>query len=180
MSAPGPRAGGWWRRNRWALAVLPLALALADASGGDRVRTRWWEHDLRVPTTAAPGTTATFHQERYDGRGGTLELDVQVTLDGVGDARPLPAMLDLPPGTRAVQVDLTLSAAPDVALLDCRLAVRDAAGTRYDYDADGWGAEQPWSPCVPADAPGPWPSGEPDDDPDTDAEAANLNPRDDT
>ena len=47
---------------------------------------------------------------------------------------------------------------PDVVLRGCSLAVRDADGTRYDYVANGWGATQPASPCVPADAPGPAPS----------------------
>ncbi|ADG74014.1 hypothetical protein Cfla_1110 [Cellulomonas flavigena DSM 20109] len=158
MSTPEPRADGWWRRNRWALAALPLALALTIASAGDRVRTMWWEQDLRRPTTAAPGATAAFHQVVRDGLGSTYPIDVQVRLDEVGDARSLPDGLDPPPGTRAVQVDLTLAAEPDVSLVGCHLAVRDAAGTRYDYVSNGWGAWQPTSPCVPEDATGPWPS----------------------
>ena len=36
--------------------------------------------------------------------------------------------------------------------------MRDAAGTRYDYVSNGWGALQPVVPCVPEDTPGPWPS----------------------
>ena len=150
-------APGWWRRNRWALVALPVALALALVAASDRVRTLWWEQDLRVPTTAAAGSSVTFHQRVYDGAGGTLPVDVRVQLDGVRDATVLPEDLELPAGTRAVQVDLTLGAAPDVVLTGCSLAVRDADGTRYGYVASGWGALQAASPCVPQDAPGPWP-----------------------
>lgn len=158
MNAPARPGDGWWRRNRWALAALPLTLALTVVSAGDRVRTMWWEQDLRRPTSAAPGTTATFRQDVRDGLGGTYPIDVQVALDEVGDARSLPDGLELPPGTRAVQVDLTLAAEPDVTLVGCHLAVRDAEGTRYDYVSNAWGAWQPTSPCVPQDATGPWPS----------------------
>lgn len=150
-------APGWWRRNRWALVALPVALALALVAAGDRVRTLWWEKDLRSPTTVEAGATADFHQRVYDGDDGTVPIDVQVRLDGVQDAATLPEDLELPPGTRAVQVDLTLSADPDVGLTGCELAVRDAAGTRYEYVSNGWGAMQPVVPCVPEDTPGPWP-----------------------
>ena len=151
---PVAPAAGWWRRNRWALAALPVALALTLVAAGDRVRTLWWEQDLRVPTTVGAGATGDFHQQGYDGS----PIDVQVRLDGVADATTLPEDLELPPGTRAVQVDLTLSADPDVGLTGCLLAVRDAAGTRYDYVSNAWGAMQPVVPCVPEDAPGPGPS----------------------
>ncbi|MBO0901060.1 hypothetical protein J1G43_13915 [Cellulomonas sp. zg-ZUI22] len=154
-AAPGtPAPTGWWRRNRWALVALPVALALTAVAAGDRVRTLWWEQDLRRPTTAAPGATVGFHQD-VEGVG---PIDVRLRLDDVRDAPRLPEGLELPAGARAVQVDLTLEADPDVPLVTCSLAVRDAAGTRYDYVAIGWGAYQPASPCVPADATGPWPS----------------------
>ncbi|GIG40057.1 hypothetical protein [Cellulomonas phragmiteti] len=155
---PGPPPVGWWHRNRWALVALPLALALVVVASGDRVRSLWWEQGLHRPTSAAPGATVTFHQDLRDGLGGTFPLDVEVRLDGVGDAADLPDGLELPPGSRAVQVDLTLGADPDVVLVGCRLAVRDTAGTRYDYVANAWGAWQATVPCVPEDATGPWPS----------------------
>jgi hypothetical protein len=154
MPEPVAPAAGWWRRNRWALAALPVALALTLVAAGDRVRTLWWVQDLRVPTMVGAGGTGDFHQQGYDG----ALIDVQVRLDGVSDAGMLPEDLDLPPGTRAVQVDLTLSADPDMGLSGCLLAVRDTAGTRYDYVSNAWGATQPVVPCVPEDAPGPGPS----------------------
>jgi hypothetical protein len=155
---PGAPAAGWWHRNRGALLVLPVALALTLVAAGDRVRTLWWEQDLRRPTTVAAGDTADFHQRVYDGVGGTLPIDVQVHLDGVSDVSTLPARMELPDGTRAVQVDLTLSADPDRVLTGCQLAVRDSAGTRYDYVSNAWEANQAVVPCVPEDTPGPWPS----------------------
>ena len=151
-------ARSWWRRNRWALVALPLALALMAAASADRVRSLWWEQGLHSPTTADRGEAVTFHQDVRDGLGGTRPVDVEVRLDAVVDATALPDGLVVPAGARAVEVEMTLSADPDVVLRGCSLAVRDADGTRYDYVADGWGATQPASPCVPADAPGPAPS----------------------
>ncbi|KSW23558.1 hypothetical protein [Cellulomonas sp. B6] len=151
-------ARSWWRRNRWALVALPLALALMAAASADRVRSLWWEQGLHSPTTAGQGQAVTFHQDVRDGLGGTRPVDVEVRLDAVVDAGALPDGLVVPAGARAVQVEMTLSADPDVVLRGCSLAVRDADGTRYDYVADAWGATQAVSPCVPADAPGPAPS----------------------
>ena len=149
------RPAGWWRRNRWALAALPVVLALTLVAAGDRVRTLWWEQDLRVPTTVGGGhDRSTSTSGSTTAYGGTLPIDVQVHLDGVGDATTLPEDMELPDGTRAVQVDLTLSADPDVVLTGCSLAVRDAAGTRYDYVSNAWGALQAVVPCVPEDTPG--------------------------
>lgn len=155
---PSAQASGWWRRNRWALVGLPVALLLALIGAGDRVRTLWWDQDLRRPSTVEAGGTAEFHQRLVDGAGEPMPIEVQLRLDGVGAATTLPEDMELPAGTRAVQVDLTLSADPDIVLLTCNLALRDAAGTRYQYVSTSWGARQPVAPCVPADTPGPWPS----------------------
>ncbi len=155
QQSPAP---GWWRRNRWALVALPVALLLVLLASGDRVRTLWWEQDLRVPSAADAGDDVEFHQRVYDGLGGTAPIDVQVRLDHVGEATTLPDDLVLPAGARAVQVDLTLSADPDAVLASCSLAVRDADGTRFDYVSNGWGGLQPVVPCVPEDTPGPSPS----------------------
>lgn len=160
MSSPAvtPPAAGWWRRNRWALAALPVVLVLTVVAAGDRVRTLWWEQDLHAPVAVDAGATGELHQRVYDGVGGTMPIDVRVHLDGVGDATTLPRDMELPDGTRAVRVDLTLSADPDIVLAGCELAVRDAAGTRYEYEANAWGAFQAVVPCVPEDTPGPAPS----------------------
>ncbi|GAA4627079.1 hypothetical protein [Cellulomonas oligotrophica] len=158
VAAPAPT--GWWRRNRWALAALPFALVLALLASSDRVVSWWWTQGLHRPTTAAPGAELVFRDVLTDADG---DHDVAVTLhlDGVEettvaweDGTPL----DLPPGTRALRVDLTLGAEPDAALRVCGLAVRGSDGTRYEYVPQTAGAFQPSSPCVPPDAPGPWPA----------------------
>ncbi len=148
----------WWHRNRWALLALPLALVLALVASGDRVRSLWWERDLRRATTAPVGEGATFRQVVHDGSGGTFPVEASVRLDGVevvDDPAALPPRTQLPDGVTAVRVDLTIEADPDVVLRTCQLAVRDAAGTRYEYVWDAHGGSQPVSPCVPEDAPGP-------------------------
>ena len=118
-------------------------LALSLVAAGDRVRTLWWEQDLRRPITAEAGETVELRQQVYDGAGGTLPVDVRgAPRRRRATPRRCPSDMELPAGTRAVQVDLTLSADPDVVLTGCSLAVRDAAGTRYDYVASGWGAAQ--------------------------------------
>lgn len=164
-SVPPTPGAGWWRRNRWGLAALPVALALTVVAAGDRVATMWWDQDLRLATAAGPDGTVDFRQDLPETGGGTRPLEVAITLDGVRAAQPLPEDMVVPAGARAVQIDLTLSAEPDVILVGCRLAVRDAAGTRYEYVSNAWGAWQATSPCVPEDATGPWPSrGELDDE----------------
>ena len=158
-TAAEPSETGWWRRNRWALAALPVALALALVAAGDRVRTLWWEQDLRVPTTVEPGATARLPPAcARPVSAAPCRSTCRCASTTSATRRPCPTDLELPAGTRAVQVDLTLSADPDVVLTGCSLAVRDAAGTRYDYVSSGWGALQPVVPCVPEDTPGPWPS----------------------
>ena len=156
----------WWRRNRWALLALLPALALALLASSDRVSALYWSADLH---DARAGTQGAWleHRDRVAELSGERPISLAVRLDGVSEAdagweSSLP--LVLPPGARAVRVDLTLRAAPDEPLRGCQLAVRDADGTRYDFAWDAAGALQPSSPCVPPDAPGPWPEREGDVD----------------
>ena len=110
---PDAPAAGWWRRNRWALAALPVVLVLTLVAAGDRVRTLWWDQDLRVPTTVEAGTTGDFHQQGYDG---SRRSTCRCASTASATPTTLPEDLELPAGTRAVQVDLTLSADPEVGL----------------------------------------------------------------
>ena len=149
----------WWRRNRWALLALLPALALALLASSDRVSAYYWSADLHDPRPGAQGTWVE-HRDRVQDVSGERPIDIAVRLDGVATtdaAWESSSDLVLPPGTRAVRVDLTLRAAPDDPVRVCTLAVRDAAGTRYDYDWSAAGGTQPSSPCVPPDTPGPWP-----------------------
>ena len=149
---------GWWRRNRWALAGLPLALAAALVASSHRVSSFYWTSGLH---DARPGPQGVWleHRDLLLDASGEVPVTVEVRLEGVADTtEPWESSVPftLPHGTRAVRVDLTLRATPDAPLRACSLAVRDADGTRYDYRWDAAGAVQPASPCVPPAAPGPW------------------------
>ncbi len=159
----------WWRRNRWALAALLPALALALVASSDRVSAYYWSADLHDPRRADQGEWLE-HRDRVPTVSGEQAIDLAVRLDGLtrtDSGWESWSDLALPPGARAVRVDLTLRADPDEPLVTCALAVRDADGTRYDYRWDAAGGSQPSSPCVPPDATGPWPAAdyiEPDPD----------------
>ena len=149
----------WWRRNRWALLALLPALALALVASSDRVSASYWTADLH---DARPGTQGEWveHRDAVPVPGGEQSITMAVRLDGVSDTDQgweSSSPLSLPPGAHGVRVDLSLRAAPDEPLVTCQLAVRDADGTRYDYDSFAAGGTQPSSPCVPPDASGPWP-----------------------
>lgn len=148
----------WRRRNRWALVALLPALALALLASSDRVGTYYWSGgDLHDARRGAPGSWVE-HRGTAVTLDGEQTFEVAVRLDGLGDAVEgwgSTTVLTVPPGARAVRVDLSLRADPTAPLRGCRLAVRDAQGTRYDYDWAAGGGAQPASPCVPPDAPGP-------------------------
>ncbi len=149
----------WWRRNRWALIALLPALALALLASSDRVSALYWTDGLHDARHGAQGEWVE-HRDGVPEPGGERPITMAVRLDGVAETDEgweSSSMLTLPPGAHGVRVDLTLRAAPDEPLITCQLAVRDADGTRYDYDSFAAGGTQPSSPCVPPDAPGPWP-----------------------
>lgn len=149
----------WWRRNRWALLALLPALALALLASSDRVSALYWSADLHDAHRGAQGEWVE-HRDRIAELGQERPIALAVRLDGVSETDTgweSSSPLALPPGARAVRIDLSLRAAPTEPVLTCQLAVRDADGTRYDYDYDTAGALQPASPCVPPDATGPAP-----------------------
>ena len=146
----------WTRRNRWGLVALPLALVTALAASSDRVRLYFWDEGLRQAQRAEQGAWLDF-RNTYSDSEGEHPLAVKVRLDGVRPATALwrsASPLELAPGTQALEVELSLEADPRLPLSICKLAVRDAGGTRYDY-LSPIGGSQPFSPCVPPDAPGP-------------------------
>jgi hypothetical protein len=148
---------GWSRRNRWGLLVLPLAVAAALAGSSDRVQLYFWESGLHHPTSGSAGQWVSFADD-YTDSNGTHQRQLRVRLDSV---RPVTAPWQstdpfrLPPASRAVAVTLSLEADAGLPLSTCSLGLRDAAGTRYDYLPTLGGVNQPVSPCVPPDTPGP-------------------------
>lgn len=152
----------WWRRNRWALLGLPLALAAALLASSDRVSSYFWHAGLHAPDRAQAGVWLEHRDLVFSdasGEAGEVPIEVAVRLDGTApatDGWEATEPLTLPDGARAIRVDLTLRADPDEPLRGCFLALRDVDGTRYDYTWDAAGGYQPSSPCVPSLAPGPW------------------------
>ncbi len=161
MSAPLRHAlhtPGWGLRNLWGLLALPLAAVAALVASSDRVQLYFWEEGLYRPTSGALGQWVSF-QDSYTDSKGKHPLLVRVRLDAVQPATTpwlSTEPLELPPGTKAVAVTLSLEADPDLPLSVCTLALRDAAGTRYDYLPTFGDIGQPISPCVPPDTPGPY------------------------
>lgn len=155
------RTPGWWRRNRWGLVALPVAVVAALAASSYRVEAQWWLEKPRDLVHAEQGEWVTFSSSQYD-RNGDLPFSVRVRLEGVRPAEELfgpiseDYELEPPAGVQAVAVDLELSAPPDVPLTTCDLVVRDTDGTEYDYQISSPSIEnQATSPCVPPDARGP-------------------------
>jgi hypothetical protein len=150
------RAPGWRLRNRWGLLLLPLATVAALAASSDRVLLYFWEEGLHRPTTGPAQQWVSFH-DSYNDSNGDHQRNVRVRLDSV---RPVTTLwqsstpADLPPASTALAVTLSLQADSELPLTPCHLALRDADGNRYDYLPNA-GGDQPISPCVPPDAPGP-------------------------
>jgi hypothetical protein len=146
---------GWGRANRWGLLALPLAIVAALGASSDRVQLYFWEKGLRHPTSGVAAQWVSFRDQYSDSNGDHQRL-VRVRLDAVRPATEpwsSTSALQLPPGSKAVAVTLSLQADSKLPLSVCSLALRDAAGNRYDYQRSF--GEQPTSPCVPPDARGP-------------------------
>ena len=150
-------APGWTRRNRWGLLALPLAAVAALAASSDRVQLYFWEEGLHHPTSGRTGQWVSF-QDSYNDSNGDHQRLVRVRLDSVQPAATpwlSTSPLRLPPGSKAFTVTLSLEADPDLPLSVCSLAIRDADRNRYDYLRGFGSLDQPASPCVPPETPGP-------------------------
>lgn len=148
--------GQWWRRNRWGVGALPIAVVAALAASSYRVHDYWWLDEPRDLVTVPEGAWVEFTAAQYD-RTGTVPFTVEIRLDGLrpADAPFGDGELNVPAGARAVAVDLDLAASPDTPLVGCELTLRDAAGTEYAYQSTAPSITQAASPCVPPDARGP-------------------------
>jgi hypothetical protein len=131
-----------------------LALVAALVGSSDRVRLYFWDEGLHHPTA---GQWVDFH-ETYRDSNGAHERQVRVRLDSIRPATTgwqSTDPLQVPAGSTALAVTLSLQADPNLPLSVCDLGLRDRRGTRYDYLPTFAGANQPVSPCVPPNAPGP-------------------------
>lgn len=156
----GTRLGSWARRNRWGLALLPLAVVAVLAASSDRIDAYYLMANPIRASVAEPGEELTFQTRTVDGDG-SHDLSVDLRLAGTTPTSELWGgdSIELPESAELVRVDLTLGAPPESILLGCRMAVVDTEGRRYDYqNLPIGGGSQPVSPCVPEDTPGPRPS----------------------
>ncbi len=151
----------WWRRERLAVLLLPLILVGAIAATSSRVHDFWWVKDFRseAPVDAAGVATVDL---QYDDGFLTYPIRARVSLESASPVSQLPeadAPVRIPTGSRLWLVGLAWTADPDVALRDCRVALVDGDGNRYDSTVNAFEANAPiaYNACVPDETPGPVP-----------------------
>lgn len=152
----------WWRRERLAIALLPLILVAAIAASSSRVHDFWWARGFHSegPITAAGVATV---DTRYDDGFLTYPIRAKISLTSAAPVTELPdayGPLKIPTGSRLWLVDLAWSADPDLALTGCNVALVDRDGNRYDASINAFEANAPivYDACVPDDARGPVPT----------------------
>ncbi|GAA3529841.1 hypothetical protein AFL01nite_00610 [Aeromicrobium flavum] len=147
---------GWWRRNRWGLVALPLALVLALAAGSSRLHEYWWKRGFHEQAPVSSGV-ATLTDEYDDGY---LRYPIEARYS-VASFRPADDVTlyggdPLPSGVRAWRLSLAVEADPDVALSGCTVALVDTAGNRHGATDSGLDVDAPrLASCVPESTPGP-------------------------
>lgn len=160
MASPGPRRG-WWRRNRLALAILPLVVALIGLLGSYRFVNFYAQYELTKPARAAAGESVTLVQEWSDASGAHLR---EVTL-GAGPTRVVATYpgadgqeVAIAPveGTQVWRIPLQVQADPEQVLTGCSYAVVDQHGRVATGTVTGMGDHLlSVNYCVPAATPGP-------------------------
>lgn len=147
----------WWRRNRWALAALPLVLVVVGLSGWGRIATFWLPHELTDSIDTEAGQLTDFTDDYVDAGGEherTLRLAVR---DVVPDPAPVTSAgepvvgAELPEGTRLWQLELDVEADPETVLTGCRVALVDAEGAVTERDPTLLPWDAGWDACQPAD-----------------------------
>lgn len=154
--------GSWWRRNRWALAALPLVLALVAVSGASRLVNFWWPTQLRDAQPASVGEPVDVLVRTTDAAGAATSFGATVLVgptQEVGDVTDADGMMHLVPyveGTRVWRTDLTITAAPEHDASGCAVEVLDSRGRTSAYTPSTVGADglpfTACSPLVPTDA----------------------------
>lgn len=138
----------WLRRNRWWLLALPMALALALASGAYRVMDFWYEDGWhRVDATVEQGEFVTTHATVYTFDKKPEPAALRVRLASVhrgGDPQTsLGYGLDMPPDAVGVQLRLDFEAVQEKPAPYCTVFVVDADGNRYSVAPNDGGT----NPC---------------------------------
>lgn len=141
--SPGaPRARGWWRRNWWALPLLP-ALVVASV-GYDIVDgyERWRKFTATEAVSSGPGEWVAYS----DGR---LRLRSLTEVDSLTDRQGRP--VDIPSGVQVWQAVIEIDAPAGTRLRACDdILLEDAAGRTYTADpAELDAADLEYYDCFP-------------------------------
>lgn len=130
MSDTPRRVAGrsWWRRNRWWLAALLPALALAIAASSYRLL-NWYLPGPWMKQAAIGGPTVTFDQT-WQRRDETFRRVVTVT-QTAAKVVPDDGETRAPKGAKLFKIDLHFEAAPDQILFGCQMRLRDAHGRSF-------------------------------------------------
>lgn len=150
------QTSSWWRRNRWGMMLLPVALVVALAAGSSRIHAYWWVRGFHAQAPVTDGV-ASLTDEYDDGH---LRYPIEARFRVASFAPAPDVTLDnddpLPDGLRAWRLRFAVEADPDIVLSGCSVAVVDSAGNVIREDDSGLGLNQfNVSRCVPEDTPGP-------------------------
>jgi len=136
-------ADSWWRRNRWGVAALVPALALALAVPIHDAYTAYGKSAPRTPVTAESGDWVTYDKSQM--RLSTMTSPARIE-DSIGSPVTLPA------GLRVWRATITFRSQDADALDGCDVMLTDTSGNSYDGNPDelsDLGLDAPLSACAP-------------------------------
>ncbi|MEO7235366.1 MAG: hypothetical protein ABIW80_08325 [Lapillicoccus sp.] len=153
----------WWRRNRLALVLVPVALVLAAAGNASRLDDYWWSRDLHQSVRPGDGGTAAVRTEYDDG---TLQYPITADVALTSVTRVSSVTLDgrsrtvtLPDDSALWRVVMHWTADPSTVLSGCQIGIQGEDGRFWEKSypdlLDAGSTTLPFSPCVPDDTPGP-------------------------
>ena len=152
----------WWRRERLALVLLPIAIVTAFVASSSRVDDYWWSRGFHQEADRTAAGVATIDDEYDDG---TLRYDIKAKI-ALESARPITSVkgsdrpVGSPTGTRVWEVRLRWDADPQVPLVGCKIALYSSSGAQYLASSLGFDPNgiTPIQDCVPDETTGPKPT----------------------
>lgn len=148
----------WWRRERRAIALLPLGLLLALGGTASRIDEYWWNRGFHEPAEVVGGWTQV--DDRYDDGYLAYPIRAEVRLasaERVDEVAGASEPVAIATGGELWRVELDWQADPDVMLRGCRLALVGDDDVLYQAGTEGWDAtsEGLRDKCLPEDRYGP-------------------------
>lgn len=132
----------WWRRERRALLLLPIALMAIGVGAGSRVDEYWWARGFHEKASVEDGWAQIV--DEYDDSHLRYPIRAEFTVDSIRPIEVVPGSTDNPVvanGGQLWEATLTWKADPDVALIGCNIALFDRDGVQYNADGDGWDSD---------------------------------------